>query len=138
MLIVLTVIGIIGIIAGIIMFNKMFDETAGMVVIGISTLFLVVSVIALFVCGGMLIDGRYIPEKIEVYEQARAEVDVRLEAIVNDEQGAINNDSLLVDINQRNKVPLMESYAEYTQKITKLKDELIGLNVVRWWMYFGE
>ena len=138
MLIVIAVIAALGLIAGIIMFNKTYDETAGMVVIAISTLFLVICIIVLFVCVGMLIEGRYIPAKIEVYEKSRDEVDVRLEAIVNDEQSAINNDTLLVDINQRNKVQLMESYTEYTQKITELKNELIGLNVVRWWVYFGK
>ena len=137
MLIVLTAIAALGLIAGIIMYNKMYDETAGMVVIGISALFLVVCIIVLFVCGGMLIEGRYIPAKIETYEDARADVDVRLEAILNDKQAAVNNDSLIVDANQLNKTDLMKSYMEFTQKITDLKNDLIGLNVVRWWMYFG-
>ena len=137
MLIVLAVIGIIGIISGIIMYNKMYDETAGSIVIAISTMFLVVCVIVLLVCGGTLVSGRYIPDKIETYENARADVDVRLEAILNDKQAAVNNDALIVDANQLNKTDLMKSYMEFTQKITDLKNDLIGLNVVRWWMYFG-
>lgn len=138
MLIVLATIGIIGIIAGIIMCHKMCDETPGFVVIGISTLLLVVSVIAILVCGGMLIDGRYIPEKIEAYEEDRAEAYVILKDILNDTQSAINNDALIVDVNQLNKTDPMKQYIEYTQEITKLKVELINLNVVRWWMYFGK
>lgn len=137
MLIVIAVVAALGLIAGIIVFNKMYDETAGMVVIAISTLFLVICIIVLFVCVGMLIEGRYIPAKIETLEKAREEKYAILEAILNDKQSAINNDTLILDANQFNKDALMKEFIESTQQITDLKNELIGLNAVRWWVYFG-
>ena len=73
-----------------------------------------------------------------MYEEARADVNQKLQEILNDEQSAVNNDSLIVDINQRNKAQLMESYDKYTLKITEAKEDLISLKVTRWWLYFGE
>ena len=138
MLIVFTVIFLAGLIIGLVAYNKSrYGGEIALTVALISAFLLIVCLIISLVCVSTLIDGRYLPEKIEMYEEARADVNRKLQEILNDEQSAVSTDTLIIDINQRNKAQLMESYTNYTQKIAELKDDLISLKADRWWLYFG-
>ena len=139
MLIVFTAITLAGLVGGLIAYSKSrYGGEIALTIALISAFLLIVCLITSLVCISNLVEGKYIPEKIEMYEEARADVNQKLQEILNDEQSAVNNDSLIVDINQRNKAQLMESYDKYTLKITEAKEDLISLKVTRWWLYFGE
>ena len=156
MLIVLTVIGIIGIIAGIIMFNKMFDETYGGVTILVSAIVLISCVIASLVLTTELINGRCIPEKVEMYEQENAKIEsditIAIETYMEHEGKTMDNASQRIEPGSsltiiaaypelRSSELVAESiriHNENNQKIKSLKDDLINLKAIRWWLYFGE
>ena len=156
MLIVLAVIGIIGIIVGIIMYNKMFDETYCGVTILVSALVLASCVIASLVLTTELIEGRCLPEKIEMYEEENAKIEsdvaIAIEAYMTHEGQTMDNASKRIEPGSsltiiaaypelRSSDLVAESiriHNENNQKIKSLKDDLINLKAIRWWLYFGE
>ena len=156
MLIVLAVIGIIGIIVGIIMYNKMFDETYSGVTILVSALVLASCVIASLVLTTELIEGRCLPEKIEMYEEENAKIEsdvaIAIEAYMTHEGQTMDNASKRIEPGSsltiiaaypelRSSDLVAESiriHNENNQKIKSLKDDLINLKAIRWWLYFGE
>ena len=138
MLIIFAIIFLAGFIIGLVAYSKSrYGGEIALTVALVSLFLLIVCLITSLVCVSNLVDGKYLPEKIEMYEESRASVNQKLQEILNDEQSAVNTDALIIDINQRNKVQLMESYTNYTQKIAELKDDLISLKSTKWWLYFG-
>lgn len=138
MLIIFAIIFLAGLIIGLVAYHKSkYGGEIALTVALVSLFLLIVCLITSLVCVSNLVDGKYLPEKIEMYEESRANVNQKLQEILDDEQSAVNTDTLIIDINQRNKVQLMESYTNYTQKIAELKDDLISLKSTKWWLYFG-
>lgn len=156
MLIVFIAIGIIGIITGIIMFNKMYDETYGGVTILISALVLFSCIIASLVLTTELVEGKYIPEKIEMYEEENAKIEsdvaIAIETYMTHEGQTMDNASKRIEPGSsltiiaaypelRSSELVAESiriHNENNQKIKSLRDDLIGLKAIRWWLYFGK
>lgn len=156
MLIVLATIGIIGIIAGIIMYNKMYDEVYGYATILICSLMLVSFIIASLVLTTELVEGNCIPEKVEMYEEENAKIEsdiaIAIEAYMEHEGQTMDNASKRIESGSsltiiaaypelRSSELVAESiriHNENNQKIKSLRDDLIGLKAIRWWLYFGK
>lgn len=156
MLIVLIAIGIIGIITGIIMLKKMYDEVYGGATILICALILVSSIIASLVLTTELVEGRCIPEKVEMYEEENAKIEadvaIAIETYMTHEGQTMDNASKRIEPGSsltiiaaypelRSSELVAESiriHNENNQKIKSLRDDLIDLRAIRWWLYFGE
>lgn len=156
MLIVLATIGIIGIIAGIVMYNKIYDEVYGYATILICALMLVSFIIASFVLTTELVKGNCIPEKVEMYEEENAKIEsdiaIAIEAYMEHEGQTMDNASKRIE--PGSSLTIIAAYPELrsselvaesirihndnNQKIKSLKDDLISLKAIRWWLYFGK
>ena len=109
------------------------------------------ALIAIIVLFGCTAKSRYIPEKIEMYEQENAAIEEQITDVVNDymeyEQGIFEDISpdeamtvvlLYPDLKANTVVEKqMEVYINNNQKIKELKEDYISAKVYKWWLYFG-
>ena len=112
---------------------------------------IIVVLIAMVAISSNVISSRYIPEKIEMYEEENAAIEEQIADVVNDymeyEEGIFEDISpdeamtvvlLYPDLKANTVVEKqMEVYIANNQKIKELKEEYISANSFKWWLYFG-
>ena len=111
---------------------------------------MVVLITSIFLGGGLVKAGT-IPAKIEMYEAENAAIELRVAAVVEqylEYEGGVFRDvapdeaMVLVALYPELKADEMiakqiELYVSNHQQIVALKEQLINVSVLRWWLYFG-
>lgn len=124
-----------------------YDDMIGLV----GTIFLVCLIVTgVIVC--LVINGRTVQAKIEMYEEENQRIEEEIGVLVqnymdyeSETYGELKGESniTLVSLYPELKSDSLverqiEVYVENNQKIRKLKEELINQSNYRWWLYFGK
>ena len=149
MLIVLLTIGIALIILDVIISRKN-DECIG--ICGIGAVVGVISIIGMLICAGILVNGRTIDLKIDMYTEENTKIETQIDNIVTNYMEF--ESKTLTDLKGESAIALVSLYPElksdelvktqietYTRNnkiIKSLKEDKIRLSNVKWWLYFGK
>lgn len=151
MILVILGICIAIIIGGIVLANKMYDETLGYVLVALGTIGVAVCLIVIGCLAYDISELKVIDEKIEMYQEENVKIESDLaEAVAKYQEyesgiiASVAPDSsvALVSLYPELKADTLiqkqiEVYIENNNKIKGLKEEKISGSVVRWWLYFG-
>lgn len=155
MLILLTVIGIAGIIAAIIMYNKFDIDFGSCFVTAICITLLIGVVIGFCVCGTDVVSGKYIDNKISMYEDENANIEQRVAESINAYLAHETKiyDNINKQVNPESAITIVAAYPELNSsaliakqieiynsnnaEIKRLKEKQIDMRVSKWWIYFG-
>lgn len=110
-----------------------------------------ISVIVGVILGACIINGRTINPKIEMYSEENQNIENEINTLVekymnyeSDTYGELKGESgiTLVSLYPELKADTLlekqiELYMENNQKIKSLKEKLINLTNLKWWLYFG-
>ncbi len=153
MLILLSVISLIVIIAGLIMYFKSDyrHEEAGTIIAGCGAIVFAIAIIAMICVGAVLATSHTIDEKITLYEQENRVIEEKINLTVTTylaheqetltaltPENAANFVALIPELNSDSVVQQqIATYLENHETIVSLRVEKINLAKSRWWMYFG-
>ena len=128
-------------------FCRYWDEE----IIACFALGLIVCLIATVFFGALVINGRTINSKIEMYSEENQIIEDDMNALVeqymtyeSDTYGELKGESsiTLVSLYPELKSDALvekqiELYVDNNKKIKKLKEKLINVSNYKWWLYFG-
>lgn len=112
----------------------------------------IVGLVICGICGGVIINGRTIQSKIDMYTEENANIEADMDVLVEkymkyeqDTFGELKGESsiTLVSLYPELKADtLVEQqlnvYVENNKKIKELKEKLINISNWKWWLYFGK
>lgn len=150
MILVIVAICIVLLVAGIIMLDTYYDEL-GEIVTVIGIIGGVISLIATLCLGVSVSHLSVIDDKIMMYQEENQKIEIQIAETVEKYQ---NYESNIIDkVNPESSITLVALYPELksdtliqkqievyinnNNKIKSLKEQQIGGNVSRWWLYFG-
>jgi hypothetical protein len=145
MALLLTVVFLFFVIVG---FTRDWDEDGcGILVVGF-----LIGLVITSIFGGLVINGRTIQAKIEMYQEENTNIEESMDLLVqkymnyeSDTYGDLKGESsiTLVSLYPELKADtLVEQqlviYVENNNKIKSLKEKQINISNYRWWLYFGK
>ena len=155
MTLVLLGVGILAIIAGVIINAHTYEDGLALTLIVIGVIVALIGVVATLVCGIFLTDGRYVDEKIEMYEEENKKIEQEIADVVNryieHEAEVMNKTSEKIEPGNSMSAVLaypelnssklvteqIKIYYENNNKIKQLREDKINIKVYKWWLYFG-
>ena len=151
MILVILGVSIVLVVAGVIIYDKTFNEAAGCAMIMVGAAAGVVSlVVAIVLC--CVVSGDYrIDEKIAMYTEENAKIEQQIAECV--EQYQEYEQGIVESVNPSSSVTLVslypdlkadtlvkkqiETYVSNNNKLIELKERKIQAKVSKWWLYFG-
>lgn len=108
--------------------------------------------VALVICTSVIIDGRNIDKKIDMYTEQNTTIENSISDLVKKymeheqntfkdlkPESAITLVSLYPELNSNTLVEQQcNLYIENNKTITKLKESKINISTYKWWVYFGK
>lgn len=151
MILVILAICIAIIIGGIVLANKMYDDTLGCVLVVLGAIGLIACLIVIGFLAYDISELKVIDEKIEMYQEENVKIESDLaEAVAKYQEYesgiftsvAPDSSVALVSLYPELKADTLiqkqiEVYIENNNKIKGLKEKKINGRVIRWWLYFG-
>lgn len=155
MLIVITVAAILGIIAAVIFYNVFDSEFGSALLAAICIVTLIACIVGFCVCGSGLVSGKYIDEKIVMYQEENAKIEQQVAESIN---AYLEHESKVFEnasdkVNPESAITIIAAYPELNSselitkqieiynnnnaEIKRLKAAKIDLAVNKWWVYFG-
>lgn len=122
-------------------------------IMGISAGLFAVCIIAIIILISLIVGGRVINDKIEMYQDENASIETKVKetvrAYMEFEEKTYTElvkdadlTTLLVKYPELNSNELVKTeillYVENNSKIKELKEQQINLTVYKWWLYFGK
>lgn len=157
MIILLLILAIIAMVIGLVISIKNEFESVGVGLFGMLTgivgCLAVIVVVVLTICfADDVISGKYIDEKISMYQEENAKIEEQIDALVQNymkyESGTFSefkseNSMALVSLYPELKSDelvqkQMSVYSENNKKIKELKEQKIDVAKSKWWLYFGK
>lgn len=121
---------------------------------GIPFIFIFPIICMFFIFGNIyvIVNGRVVDQKIEMYSEENKVIETQIETVVTDYMkyesetlkdlkgnSAITLVSLYPELKADELVKTqIKTYQENNSKIKKLKEEKIDISVAKWWLYFGK
>lgn len=157
MIILLLILAIIAMVVGLVISIKNDFESVGVVFfglfVGIGGCLVVLTMVVLVIgCADDVISGKYIDEKIAMYQEENANIEEQIDALVknymkyeSDTFSEFKNEdsmtlvSLYPELKSDELVQNQISvYTENNKKIKELKEQKIDVAKSKWWLYFGK
>lgn len=152
---ILTILGIsiVVAVAGFILYEKLGcgDDWIGTTLASIGTIVGIITLIIAIILGICVIDVTKVDEKIAMYQEENAKIEVQIATTVENYQQYENN--IFTEVAPDSSITLValypelksdtlvqaqiEVYIENNDKIKSLKEDKINGSVYRWWLYFG-
>lgn len=157
MIILFLVLAIIAMTVGLIISIKNEFESVGVGILGIlvgivGCLVVLTMVVFAFDFADEVVSGKYIDEKISMYQEENAKIEEQIDALIknymkyeSDTFSEFKSDdsmalvSLYPELKSDELVQNQISvYAENNKKIKELKEQKIDAAKSKWWLYFGK
>ena len=152
MAILLFVLFLILFIVFIISADKTYYEDVFMILSILSGCSVVVASIAIIVFGILIINGKTIDKRIDMYTEQNQKIEESISDLVENYMNY--ESSTFKDLSPDSAITLVSLYPELksdtlveqqcnlymenNKKITELKEEKINLTIYKWWLYFGK
>lgn len=157
MIILLLILAIIAMVIGLVISVKNDFESVGVgffgLFVGIGGCLVVLTMVVLVIgCADDVISGKYIDEKIAMYQEENANIEEQIDALVQNymkyesdtfsefkSEDSMTLVSLYPELKSDELVQAQISvYAENNKKIKELKEQKIDVAKSKWWLYFGK
>ena len=153
MILTILVISIVLAVAGFILYDKLSydDDWIGTSLASIGTIIAIITLIIAIVLGCCVINVAKVDEKIAMYQEENAKIEVQIAATVENYQQYETN--IFTEVTPDSSITLVALYPELksdklvqsqidvyianNEKIKGLKEAAINGSVYRWWLYFG-
>lgn len=151
MILVIVAICIVLVVAGLILMDKLYDEEIGEWLAIIGFIGGIISLIATLCLGISVSHLSVIDDKITMYQEENQKIEMQIAETVEKYQDYESD--IIDEINPESSIALVSLYPELksdtliqkqievyvnnNNKIKSLKEQQIGGNVSRWWLYFG-
>jgi hypothetical protein len=153
MILTILLISIVLAVAGFILYDKLHcgDDWIGTTLASIGVIVGVITLVIAMILGICVIDVAKVDEKIAMYQEENAKIEVQIATTVENYQQYENN--IFTEVTPDSSITLVALYPELksdklvesqievyianNEKIKSLKEAKINGSVYRWWLYFG-